>query len=165
MADLGRFRPREQVVARSLLDRLMDDEPSVATDTPRPVGEQMAAAREALRRDLEALLNTRCRPQTPPGALGDTLVGYGVESLFGAALVTREARAWLARSLQRAIATHEPRLEGVEVEALAPADPGERSLRLRIRARVSVTLGLPPVTFETRMDPTTQAFAVDAGHG
>lgn len=165
MADLRRFRAGEQSVRRSLLDRLLDDEPSVPVDHPRPLGEQMAEAREALRRDLEALLNTRCRPQTPPDGLAGTLAGYGVESLFGAVLVTAEARTQLARSLQRRIATHEPRLEGVRVEAMAPRDAGERSLRLRIRARVSVSLGLPPVTFETRMDPATQAFAVENANG
>lgn len=166
MADLRRFRPGEQVVARSVFDRLLDDEPSVDVDHPRPVGEQMAQAREALRRDLEALLNTRCPPRTPPAGLADSLAGYGVESLFGAALVTAEARARLARSLQRRIAAHEPRLEEVRVEAAPPREPGERALRLRIRARVCVSLGLPPVTFETRMDPATQSFRVeDAGRG
>ena len=161
MSDLRRFRASEQTVARSVLDRLLDDEPSVETDRARPVGEQVAEAREALRRDLEALLNTRCRPVSPPAALADALLGYGVESLFGTSLVTQDARAALARSLERRIGAFEPRLEEVSVEA-APPRGAERSLRLRIRARCKVHLGLPPMAFETRMDPATQRFHVES---
>jgi len=63
MADpLERYRPTGEVLARSLFDRLCDSDPDLAADAPRTIGEQMGELREALRRDLERLLNTRRPP-------------------------------------------------------------------------------------------------------
>lgn len=162
MADpLARFLPTSDVLDRSVLDRLIDVDPSAPRDRPQPIGEQLSAVREALRRDLEALMNTRCRHETPPDALDGTLLSYGVESLFAVNLVTREQRAALATALERRLRTFEPRFATVSVEIAPPRHAGERTLRMRIRATCVVGLDLPPILFESELDPATQQFTVE----
>lgn len=170
MADpLSRFRPTSDTLARSLFDRLLDANPDLATDPLRTIGEQTRDLREGLRRDLETLLNTRCCPKTPDsdpgGELADSLLTYGVEDFFTTSLVTDGQRAAFARALQKRIAACEPRLESIRVEALPPRQQGERTLRLRIEARYRLQPGLPAISFETSIDPTTQRLAIETGHG
>ena len=95
---LERFRAREQVLSRSILDRLLDATPDLVQDPALSLADQAREMREAIRRDLEALLNTRRCPASPPdrlAELGDALVSYGVEGIVSANLVTDEAKLQL----------------------------------------------------------------------
>ncbi|MGO7917306.1 type VI secretion system baseplate subunit TssE, partial [Rhizobium ruizarguesonis] len=65
---LERYRLRDRVLARSILDRLIDEAPDRTADPPGSFVDQVRDVREAIRRDLEALLNTRRCPATPPAA-------------------------------------------------------------------------------------------------
>ncbi|MCL2714033.1 MAG: type VI secretion system baseplate subunit TssE [Alphaproteobacteria bacterium] len=166
---LGRFLPTSEKLAHSLLDRLIDHDPDLKVDPPRPIGEQVQALREGLRRDLEALLNTRRCPTTPSADprsdLSSSLLTYGVDGFFAANLVTQQQRDELARALESSIQQCEPRLENVRVSALPPRSPGERSLRLRIEAVHRLQPDLPGIAFETAVDPTTQRLSIEAAHG
>jgi type VI secretion system protein ImpF len=169
MADpLSRFRSRERVFSRSILDRLIDGNPDQPRDPPTSATEQIRELREGIRRDLEALLNTRRRPTAPPSAyeeLGDALVSYGVDGMVSANLVTDEAKLRLARLIERRIALFETRLSDVRVTILKSRGNGERALRLRIEASFRIHEELPPISFESTIDPSTQRFLVEAGHG
>jgi type VI secretion system protein ImpF len=169
MADpLARFLPTSETLARSLLDRLTDLDPDLPGDPPRMIGEQIKELREGLRRDLEALLNTRRCPTTPSedpqSELSDSLLIYGIDGFFTASLVTDKQRSDFARSLERRIRRCEPRLQNVRVSALPPRQPAERSLRLRIEAVHCLQRGLPAIAFETAVDPTTQRLKIEAVH-
>jgi type VI secretion system protein ImpF len=169
MADpLDRFRPVAETLSRSVLDRLIDLDPDLAVDPPKTIGVQTSELREALRRDLEVLLNTRRPPASPPRELAeltDALVSFGVDDFFADPLVTDEQRAAFARRLEARIRLFEPRLENVRVYPLADRHPSERALRLRIEAVHVARGGLPPVSFETAIDPTTQRVVVEAPRG
>ena len=163
---LERFRPSDQPLKGSLLDRLIDEDPSAERDQPIERRFEMKALRESVRRDLEMLLNTRCPPETPPRALEQldrSLCSFGIEDFFAASLTTRAERDALARSLERRIARFEPRLEELEVAALDARDPSERVLRLRIKARFTPQPGLPALVFQTQLDPATKRFSVADG--
>ncbi|MEO0912858.1 MAG: type VI secretion system baseplate subunit TssE [Pseudomonadota bacterium] len=150
-------------LAFSLLDRLLDDAPDLERDPPETRGQQVARIREGLRRDLETLLNTRCRPTSPPKALealGGSLLRFGAPGFFGASLVTYAQRTGLAQDLERRIQAFEPRLEGLSVTILDTPGTLHRALRLRIRATYTLQEGLPELNFETRLDPVTQRFSV-----
>jgi type VI secretion system protein ImpF len=152
--------------APSLLDRLIDLDPDLAHDPDVTVAETPLGLRASLRRDLELLLNTRCLPATPPAAmseLADSLVSLGVEDFFATSLVTDGQRNDFARRLQARIARFEPRLENLSVAILADPVPGQRGLRLRIAAHYRARPGLPPIVFETRMDPVAGHFNVVEG--
>ena len=106
-------------------------------DMPLTLVDQVREMREAIRRDLEALLNTRRCPTAPPDTLGelkDALVSYGVDGVVSANLVTDESKLRLARAIERRIDLFETRLSDVRVTILksrtawragpAHADPG-----------------------------------------
>lgn len=165
---LERYRPRERFLARSILDRLMDTNPDMSQDPPLSTAEQIREMREGIRRDLEALLNTRRRPTAPPSAceeLGDALVSYGVDGMVSANLVTDEAKLRLARIIERRITLFETRLSDVRVTILKSRTNGERALRMRIQATFRVHEGMPPINFESTIDPSTQRFLVEAANG
>jgi type VI secretion system protein ImpF len=169
MADpLDRYRPRERVLSRSILDRLLDPTPDLLRDAPSSIVDQVRETREAIRRDLEALLNTRRCPTAPPNALGelrDALVSYGVEGVVSANLVTDESKLRLARAIERRIALFETRLSDVRVTILKNRTAGERALRMRIQATFRLHDGMPPISFESTIDPSTQRFLVEAANG
>ncbi|WP_064696850.1 type VI secretion system baseplate subunit TssE [Rhizobium aegyptiacum] len=165
---LERYRQRDRVLARSILDRLIDEAPDRAADPPMSFVDQVREMREAIRRDLEALLNTRRCPATPPAALAelkDALVSYGVDGVVSANLMTEEAKLKLAVAIERRIALFETRLSDVRVTILKSRTMTERALRLRIQASFRLHEGMPPISFESTIDPSTQRFLVEAAHG
>ena len=146
----------------SLLDRLLS-EPAVAPASLSGRRDPMQDLRDAARRDLSILLNTRCRPETPPEALRGSLADFGVEDFFNSSLVTDDQRRRFAARLRDRIRRFEPRLDEVEVTLPDRPDPSHRSLRLRISARYRGDDAMPPLIFETQLDPVTQRFSVAAG--
>lgn len=165
---LLRFRPVSQTLSRSVLDRLLDDEPDRAQDRPTLIGAQVRELREAIRRDLETLLNTRRCPQSPPSLLedlGNSLRSYGVDGFVSANLLTDAARTQFAYTLERRIALFETRLTDVRVTVLRNRAIAERALRLRIDGYFRLHDGMPPISFESTMDPSTQRFLVEAPNG
>ncbi|WP_299969555.1 type VI secretion system baseplate subunit TssE [uncultured Roseobacter sp.] len=154
--------------AASLLDRLLDEDPRQERDPALIEAETPAGLHESLRRDLSILLNTRCRPSSPPEALtplADSLATFGVEDFFNASLVTDLQRERFAARLQARIARFEPRLEDLSVTVPSRDGDDHRSLRLRISARYRARPGLPPLVFDTRLDPVTHHFRISSGPG
>ncbi|MBP2491659.1 type VI secretion system baseplate subunit TssE [Rhizobium leguminosarum] len=165
---LERYRSRDRVLARSILDRLIDEAPDRGADPPMSFVDQVRDVREAIRRDLEALLNTRRCPTTPPAALSelrDALVSYGVDGIVSANLMTDQAKLKLAQAIERRIALFETRLTDVRVTILKSRTMTERALRMRIQATFRLHEGMPPISFESTIDPSTQRFLVEAAHG
>ncbi|MEB2844175.1 type VI secretion system baseplate subunit TssE [Rhizobiales bacterium RZME27] len=165
---LERYRPRDRVLSRSILDRLIDDAPDRDFDPPKSVTDQTREMREAIRRDLESLLNTRRCPSAPPSELSelkDALVSYGVDGMVSANLVTDEAKLSLARMIERRISMFETRLSDVRVTILKSRTMTERALRMRIQASFRLHEGMPPISFESTIDPSTQRFLVEAANG
>ncbi|WP_117190281.1 type VI secretion system baseplate subunit TssE [Rhizobium terrae] len=169
MADpLERYRPRDRVLARSILDRLIDEAPDRTFDPPTSLVDQVREVRESIRRDLEALLNTRRCPTAPPAVLAelkDALVSYGVDGIVSANLVTDEAKLRLAQAIERRIVLFETRLSDVRVTILKSRTMTERALRMRIQATFRLHEGMPPISFESTIDPSTQRFLVEVPHG
>ncbi|WHO75848.1 type VI secretion system baseplate subunit TssE [Rhizobium sp. BT03] len=165
---LERYRLRDRVLSRSILDRLIDEAPDRAVDPPVSFVDQVREMREAIRRDLEALLNTRRCPTTAPAVLAelkDALVSYGVDGVVSANLMTDEAKLRLAAAIERRIALFETRLADVRVTILKSRTMTERALRMRIQATFRLHEGMPPISFESTIDPSTQRFLVEAGNG
>lgn len=169
MADrLDRYRPMDRQLNRSVLDRLLDDMPDMESDPLLSFSEQSGLMREMIRRDLEALLNTRRPPQAPPERLDElknALVSYGVDGILSASLVTDQAKLQLARLIEQRIQLFETRLSDVRVTILKPRIEGERALRMRIQGTFRLQEGMPPISFESRIDPATQSFSLEAAHG
>lgn len=165
---LEQYRPKQRTLSRSVLDRLLDDAPDMDSDPLVSLADQVKEMREVIRRDLEALLNTRRNPAGPPGTLkelNDALVSYGMDGVLSANLVTDASKEKLAKSIERRISMFETRLADVRVTILKNRMEGERALRMRIQATFRLHEGMPPISFESKIDPSTQRFHVEAANG
>ncbi|SCX19141.1 type VI secretion system lysozyme-like protein [Agrobacterium sp. DSM 25558] len=165
---LEQYRPKQRTLARSVLDRLLDDAPDMENDPPASLSDQVREMREVIRRDLESLLNTRRNPAGPPAdfkELTDALVSYGVDGILAANLVTDASKAKLAQTIERRISMFETRLADVRVSIMKNRMDGDRALRMRIQATFRLHEGMPPISFESKIDPSTQRFLVEASNG
>lgn len=145
----------------SLLDRLLDDDPDAAfEDQP---GDALALDRFklGLRRDLEGLLNAR-QPFAPwtqrHPALAATITGFGLPDLSTEDFSTPTVRERIRRLIAAAIRTHEPRLQGVEVEV--DGAPTSAGVRFRIFGLVRIDDTEEPVAYDARLRPTDRIIAV-----
>ena len=154
--------PREEAqvgLMPSLLDRLTDPT-SGGTAWRRGYGvEQMV---EAVRRDLEDLLNTR---QTTHGLSADfpetlsSVIGYGLPDLTTLNSYTTEQRGEIGRLIEQAVAHFEPRLKGIQAIMIEDGGGLERTVKFRIDARLSVDPA-PEVAFDTVLELTTGHYLV-----
>src|SRR5271155_210755 len=111
----------------SVLDRLLDDRPNSATARPRNRSQQLTELRNAVRRDLEALLNTHQRCRSPPREMTElarSLLEYGVPDFLTMNAAAGSAREQFRGLVEEAIRRFEPRFKMIEVTLLEenPAD-------------------------------------------
>jgi type VI secretion system protein ImpF len=150
-------------VAMSVFDRLLDDDPGRGEDLRKTRGRALVELRDALRRDLEALLNTRpCSTtwEAPFVELNDSILNYGVATVTNAEMSADENRERFRGAVERAIRWFEPRFLKVNVTLLEDADRIDRTLRLRIEALVRAEPAPEPLIFDSIIDPSTQGITV-----
>jgi type VI secretion system protein ImpF len=146
----------------SVLDRLIDPD---SAGTARRPGYGPNQAADAVRRDLEDLLNTRQTfTDLPPDFVEArrSVVGYGLPDLVSISAMTPQQRDEIGRLLETVVATFEPRLRDVRATLLTDAEGGERIVRFRIDARL-VMEPAPEVIFETVLDRNTGRYSVSQG--
>ncbi|MTJ83164.1 MAG: type VI secretion system baseplate subunit TssE [Telmatospirillum sp.] len=149
-------------ITPSLLDRLTQ-----APEGARSFGAALDHLKQSLRRDLEALLNTRRRPG-PPGdglpELARSPIRYGIPDFVAVNMAAQERQAAFGKTLERVIRDFEPRLANVSVTlmtpAQAPALTPQRSLSFRIEAVLRVEPAPEPVIFESVLDPISRTFSI-----
>jgi len=143
----------------SVLDRLLD--PGPEREASRR--ESLAALRASVRRDLEALLNTRRRCLDWPAdaaELNTSLLAFGVPDFTGTDLATVAAQDAYCRMIERTIRRFEPRLLSVEVARVANADPLDPTLRFRISALMHAEPAPEPLVLDSSLDPATRSLFV-----
>ena len=153
----------DQQLVPSVLDRLLDDEPENSRETPKSRNQVLRELKQSVRRDLEALLNTRWRCVNWPPDLDDldvSLVNYGIPDFTGASMSTLGSREQLRRVIEQVIRRFEPRFKTVKVKLLDNADPADRTLRLRIDALLYAEPAPEPVVFDSQLEPTSGNFDV-----
>ena len=163
---MARVRP-DQPLLPSVLDRLIDDDPTVTADPPRGRPMVLRELKLAVRRDLEHLLNTRRKAVAVPAGfteLNRSLYNYGMPLFGGAGPSGGKEREAFARQIERVIREHEPRFVAVNVELLTD-QPTDRTLRFRIDALLRADPVPEPVVFDSTLEASTGAFAVSEGAG
>ena len=147
----------------SILDRLLDDEPEVVQEPPYNRFQSLRQLKQAVARDLEAMLNTRqeALAEVPAefGEVSRSLLIYGLPDCTALTMLSLPDRNRIRRALEQAIATFEPRLERVRV-ALEPPRQHERLLRFRVDAVLPVRPEPEPVVFDTMLRLNTQEYVV-----
>jgi type VI secretion system protein ImpF len=145
-----------------LFDRLMDAPLSgnASGTVPRQSIEDL---KDSVARDLEALLNTRA--VIPEDLLkrfpecGRSIATYGLNDFAGLSLSSTDDRAFICRSLERAIARHEPRLRNVQASLELRADAVNR-LNFSITALLVVHSAHEPVNFDAVLQPSSLHYTI-----
>ena len=131
----------------SLVDRLS------SADDPRTA---VARLRESLRRDLEAMLNSRRHLLSWPEELDQldrSLINYGLDDLVHESIGADEFRERLTADVERLVRRLEPRIARCEVTILPNKDELDRTLRLRIAGLVTLDGERQELTFDSHLDP------------
>jgi type VI secretion system protein ImpF len=155
--------PKELRFLASLLDRLLEDETAeLPTATLSKAPNKLI---EALRRDLEALLNTR---QANVGAIpagleeaSRSLLVYGLPDLSAFNFRNEHDQTRLAQLLKNAITIFESRLQQVRVTP-QPLDELKPALRFTIEGVLKIFPEGEHIIFETAIEPETGKCRIEA---
>jgi type VI secretion system protein ImpF len=140
-------------ITLSVLDRLIDNEPDLSREPPPSRAKSLRLLKQAVRRDLEFLLNTRQYIEDVPGDLEETaksLVTYGLPDFSAFNVKSPSDQNAMRRLIEDQLRTFEPRLIDVVV-TVEPAREAERALHFRIDARLKIDPAPEPVTFDTML--------------
>lgn len=138
-------------VTPSVLDRLLDYEPELSREPLASRAKSLRQFKQAVRRDLEWLLNTRQIAEGLPPELketNDSLAAYGLPDFTTLSTESAADQKRIKREVEETIRRFEQRLENVVV-SFEPGRPTERGLRFRIDARLKVDPAPEPITFDT----------------
>ncbi len=150
---MARLDP-DEVLLPSILDRLID--PSSGHPLGRR-GYTVEKIIDAVRRDLEDLLNTRRTNPWIDEAFVEvrrSIEAYGIPDLVSIDAYTPQQQEEIGRIIERIIGQFEPRLRDVHASMLEPREPHERTVRFRVDARLALDPA-PEVAFETVLELTT----------
>ncbi|TWT82315.1 lysozyme-like protein [Planctomycetes bacterium CA13] len=155
--------PTDTRLIPSVLDRLIDMEPHRTSELPASRTQVLQQMKASVGRDLQNLLNTRCRATGYPDGLdqlGKSLVAYGIPDCVGINTGSREQQEILRVMIQRALEVFEPRLVNIRVMLADKDDPADRSMRFRIDAMLKVDPAPEPVAYDSWLDATVGDFSV-----
>ena len=162
---MAKIREEQQLVP-SVLDRLLDDEPEKTQELPKSRNQVLRELKQAVRRDLENLLNTRWRCSTwPPNfdELDTSVVNYGIPDFSGSNMASAASREQLRHVVEQVIRKFEPRFRSVRVNLLENADQIDRTIRFRIDAMLYAEPAPEPVVFDSQLEPGSASFRVKGG--
>ena len=138
-------------VTASVLDRLLDFEPKASAEAPKSRSKSLAELKQSVRRDLEWLLNTRSYAGEIDEHLDEvqkSVVVFGLPDFTGLSAKNDSELKRLARALEKAIKTFEPRFLNLKV-SLEPVNPTDRQLNFRIEAQLNIEPSPEPIAFDT----------------
>src|SRR5262245_1792488 len=117
-------------VQLSVLDRLLDDAPKQKEDPPVTAAQTNRRLREAVRRDLEWLLNTRCIIDVGEEfeEIKSSVYTYGLPDFTSFGFGSKQTALRVRLALEQAIATFEPRLKNVTVTPVATEKEEEKRI-------------------------------------
>ena len=155
--DAGRRGRSAPPAAGSLLDRLL------GPAGPERGGSELGVLRDGLRRDLEALLNTRRRFMSWPSDLDQldrSLLAYGLADFSHESTASHAFGERFVEHVEQTLRRFEPRLESFEVQLIGSADPLDRTLRFRITGSVVIGRERQDLRFDSFVDPVEGAVVV-----
>ncbi len=147
----------------SLIEKLLDDAPGKPGTGGLARALSVEQYKESVARDLEGLLNSRSA--FSPVELEEfpncrqSLMTYGLCDFSSMSLASAYDRAEICRSLEEAIARHEPRLSSVQVRLDSDARLGG-GLHFTIQALLDLQPAREPVSFDALLQPTTLQYSV-----
>lgn len=153
---------RETRVTMSVLDRLIDLDPRQSQEPPRSRSTSVEELKQAVRRDLEWLLNTRCHIE----ALDELLVEaprsvafYGLPDFTGVSVKSQFEQKRMTTAIEEALRNFEPRFANLKV-TLEPVENVDRQLKFRIEAMLDIEPTPEPIVFDSILEPGGGGFEV-----
>ncbi len=153
----------ERTVQQSLLDRLIDRDPTGGTEPPMTWAQSVAELKNSVRRDVEWLLNTRRIAEPAPKELPEvqkSLYHYGLPDISSISADSPEARMHLTRRIEEASVLFEPRLADVHVTVVDTAEEGERQIHFVIEGLLRMEPHPEQIAFDTVLEMLSGEFQV-----
>ena len=147
----------ETLVTQSVLDRLMTVE-----DRPTTRSQSLRYFKEALKRDLEWLLNTR---QPPIPELVDypqaraSVINFGLPDISSLGLSSASDHGRLRKAIETCLRNFEPRLMDVRV-TLEGSDTADRRLRFHIEGNMKLDPAPEEISFDTILELSSGEYRV-----
>ncbi len=138
----------------SLLDRLIDEDPSTTTEAVKSQTQQIAEIKEAVRRDLENLLNTRLRKNQYIDRypeLKTSLANYGLQDFSQIPVESDSDQQVFAANIRDIIRRFEPRFKNVQVDVMQNGENYQRALYVKISAVLLMEPDPLPVIYDSRV--------------
>lgn len=156
-----RFQP-------TLMARVFDDAPWLEVEAEPLHQWNVEELKAAVSRDLESMLNSRAghtaeHLQAYPN-VAQSLVTLGMCDFVGRSLANPVDRAYICRTIESSINTHEPRLQNVRVNLMADTIAVGR-LHFSISALLVVRPAQEPVSFDVLLQPNTQQYSIAPSRG
>ncbi|BFM08567.1 type VI secretion system baseplate subunit TssE [Halioxenophilus aromaticivorans] len=156
-------------IVPSLLDRLIDDDPSNTTDLVKTPSQQMNDIKEAVRRDLENLLNTRLRKNDhlqKYAELKTSLANYGLYDFSQIAIESEDDQYLFAAKIRDIIQRFEPRFKNVQVEVVENGENYHRTLYIKIAAVLLIEPDPIAVVYDSRVQKIDKSLHLrEQNHG
>jgi type VI secretion system protein ImpF len=166
---MARWEP-EQTVTQSVLDRLIDRDPASSTEASLTRAQSVRQLKVSLRRDLEWLLNSRRTPEAVNGEfqeLEQSLYNYGLPDVTSLSWDSARDRGRLARMIEQALHTFEPRLSGIRVVAVESTAGAQHVMRFQIEGMLDMDPSPEHISFDTLLQLSSGEYQVkgDLGAG
>jgi type VI secretion system protein ImpF len=155
----------DSVVTLSVLDRLIDLDPRNSKEVAPTRLQSVRMHRDAVRRDLEWLLNTR-RVAVPVDEslkeLCRSVYNFGLPDFTGYSMATPDDKTRLIKQLQNALKIFETRIARVRIIPLdSQGSEKIRTLRFRIEGLLLMVPEPEHVTFDAELQLTSGTYRVD----
>jgi type VI secretion system protein ImpF len=147
----------ETLVTQSVLDRLMAVE-----EWPSTRSQSVRFFREALKRDVEWLLNTRQPPLEQLAefpAAKDTVINFGLPDITSLSLSSAADQYALRMAIAGCLRLYEPRLMDVHV-TLEGSDLADRRLRFHIEGNLRLDPAPEEISFDTVLELASGEYKV-----
>jgi len=157
------LRDSEIRITPSIVDRLLDFEPKVSTETLKSRSQGLRELKHSVRRDLEWLLNTRHTAEKVPDSLEEvnkSIAIYGLPDFTGLSSKNIDDRKSLIRSIETALRIFEPRFMNLKV-VMIESEGLERGVKFQIQATLRVEPTPEPVVFDTVLQMGSGEFSVE----
>lgn len=159
---MPRWEP-EQTVTQSVLDRLIDREPSSASEGAMTRAQSVRQLKASLRRDLEWLLNSRRTPEAVGSEfreLEQSVYNFGLPDVTSLSWDSSRDRNRLARMIEQTLATFEPRLRQIKVDTIESGVGARHVLRFQIEALLDMDPSPELISFDTLLQLSSGEYQV-----
>ncbi len=148
-----------------MLDRLIDFDPTNQNEATKSRSQDLKELKQAVRRDLEWLLNTRHGIEEVSEDLqevSNSLAKFGLPDFTGLSSRNDDDRKDLIRNVETALKFFEPRFMNLNV-TLEEVNMVDRGVKFRIQATLRVEPTPEPVVFDTILQVGSGEFEVKEG--